>query len=121
MERTIFELDTVGLAAAEEFDGILVNQRHVPQIQNQLLSRCFDGEQLFELFDVFGLDPATECKQDLTIPCSPSSQHASSLCMETSDAGWNSLLRVLVNESRIEESAAWMPTAKCWQERGSRF
>jgi len=97
MERAIFELDAVGLAAAEKFDGILVDERHVPQIQNQLLPRCLDGEQLLELLDVLCLDPATECEQDLTVPGSPSSQHASSLCLKTMDAGWNIIPFALVD------------------------
>jgi len=74
MERAIFELDAIGLAAAEKLDGILVDERHVPQIQNQLLPRCLDGEQLLKLLDILCcLDPAAECEQNSTIPCSPSS------------------------------------------------
>jgi hypothetical protein len=79
MQRTILELDAVGLAAAEKFDGILIDERHVPQIQNQLLPRYLGGEQLLELLDILCFDPATECEQDLSIPRSPSSQHVSSL------------------------------------------
>jgi hypothetical protein len=30
--RAIFELDAVGLAPAEKFDGMLVHERHVPKI-----------------------------------------------------------------------------------------
>jgi hypothetical protein len=74
MERAIFELDAIGLAAAEKLDGILVDERHVPQIQNQLVPRCLDGEQLLKLLDILcGFDPAAECEQNSTIPCSPSS------------------------------------------------
>jgi hypothetical protein len=74
MERAIFELDAIGLAAAEKLDGILVDERHVPQIQNQLLPRCLDGEQLLKLLDILCcLDPAAEREQNSTIPCSPSS------------------------------------------------
>jgi hypothetical protein len=74
VERAIFELDAIGLAAAEKVNGILVDERHVPQIQNQLLARCLDGEQFLELPDILcGFDSATEREQNLTIPCSPSS------------------------------------------------
>ena len=73
MERAIFELDAVGLAAAEKFDGVLVHERHVPQIQNQLLPRCLDREQLLELLDILCLDPPAECEQNSTIPRSLSS------------------------------------------------
>jgi hypothetical protein len=74
MERAIFEIDAIGLAAAEKFDGILVHERYVPQIQNQLLPRCFGGEQLLKLLDILRcFDPATECEQNAAIPCSPSS------------------------------------------------
>ena len=103
MERTILELDAIGLAAAEKFDGVLVNERHVPQIQNQLLPRCLGGEQLLELHDVLCLDPSTECEQDLTIPRSPGFQHVSSLCLKTGDAAHAiSILGPTLNESRIE-------------------
>jgi hypothetical protein len=37
MEGAILELDAIALAAAEKCDGILVDERHVPQIQDQLL------------------------------------------------------------------------------------
>lgn len=87
MERAILELDAFGFAAAEKFDGILIDERHVPQIQSQLLPRCFEGEQLLELLDILCLDPATQGEQDLTIPRPPSSQHVSSLCLKTADAG----------------------------------
>ena len=89
MERAIFELDAIGLAAVEKFDCILVDERHVSQVQNQSLPGFLGGEQLLELLDVLCLEPATQGEQDLTVRCSPSSQHASSLCLKTPDARWN--------------------------------
>ena len=87
MERAIFELDAIGLAATKKFDGILVDERHVPQIQNQLLPGSLDAEQLLKLLNILCcFDPAAEYEQDLTIPCSLSSQHASSLCVKMPDA-----------------------------------
>jgi hypothetical protein len=83
MEGAIFELDAIGLAATKKFDGILVDERHVPQIQNQLLPGSLDAEQLLKLLNILCcFDPSAECEQDLTVPCSPSSQHASSLCVK---------------------------------------
>src|SRR5580704_3788412 len=74
MERAIFELDAIGLAAEKKFDGILADERHVSQVQNQLLPRCLDGEQLLELLDILRcFDPAAEREQNSTIRCSPSS------------------------------------------------
>ena len=74
MERAIVEVDATSLAVAEKFDGILVDERHVPQIQNQLLPGCLDGDQLLKLLDILCcFDPAAECEQNSTIPCSPSS------------------------------------------------
>jgi len=90
MERAIFELDAICLATSEKFDGFLINERHILQIQNQLLPGCFGGKQFLKLLDILCcFDPATEREQDLTVPRSPSSQHASSLCLKTLDAGWN--------------------------------
>jgi len=73
MERTVFELDAIGLAVAEKFDGVLVDECHVPQIQNQLLPRCLDGKQLLNLLDILCFDSAAECEQNSAVPCSPSS------------------------------------------------
>jgi len=74
MKRAILQLDAIGLAATEKFNGILVDERHVPQIQNQLLPRCLDGEQFLKLIDILScFYPAAECEQNSTIPCPPSS------------------------------------------------
>ena len=74
MERAIVELDATSLAMAEKFDGILVDERHVLQIQNQLPPSCLDGEHLLKLIDILRrFDPAAEYEQDSTIPCSASS------------------------------------------------
>jgi hypothetical protein len=98
MEGTIFELDAIGLAAAEKLDGILTDKRHVPQIQNQSLPRRLGGEEFLKLLDILcRFDPAAECEQNLTIPCSPSSQHASSPCLKTLDARWNVIPFALVD------------------------
>lgn len=104
MERTILELDAIGLAAAEKFHGILIDERHVPQIQSQLLPRSLDGEQFLERLDILCFDPATECEQDLTILCSPSPQHVSSLCFENNEhRDGIPFFRASLNESRIED------------------
>ena len=74
MERAIFELDAIRFAATQKVDGILVDERHVPQIQNQRLPGCLDSEQLLKLLDILCcFDPTAECEQNATIPCSPSS------------------------------------------------
>lgn len=104
MERTILQLDAIGLAAAEKLDGIVVHERHVPQIQNQFLPRCLGGEQLLELLYILGFDPATDCEQDLSIGRSPSSQHVSSLLLKTADAPHGIPLASL-KESRIEKGS----------------
>jgi hypothetical protein len=74
MEGAIFELDAISLASVEKFDGILVDKRHVPQIQNQLPPSHLDGEQLLKLLDIVcRFDPAAECEQNSTVSRSPSS------------------------------------------------
>jgi hypothetical protein len=77
MERTIFELGPVRFAVSEERDGVLVNERHVPQIENQLATRCLDGQQLSELPNILCFNSATEGEHDLIILCSLNSEHAS--------------------------------------------
>jgi hypothetical protein len=78
MERTIFELGSVRFAVSEKCDGVLVNERHVPQIENQLATRCLDGEQLLELPNILRFNSATEGEHDLIVLCSLNSEHASS-------------------------------------------
>jgi hypothetical protein len=61
MERAILELDSICLAASEKLDGVLVDEHHVLQIQNQLSPTCLDCEELLKLLDIFRcFDPATE-------------------------------------------------------------
>jgi hypothetical protein len=67
MERTILELDSICFAMGEKCYGVLVNERHVPQIEHQLLPRCLDDEQLLELLDLLHLHPATESEHHLTV------------------------------------------------------
>ena len=98
MERAILERDPIGLAAAEKLDGVLADERHVPQVQDQLLPGCLDGQKLLKLVDVLCcFDPAADGEQNSTIPCSPSSQHASSLRLNTPDAAWNIIPFALVD------------------------
>ena len=67
MERTILKLDSVRLAVGEKCYCVLVNERHVPQIEHQLLPRSLDDEQLLELLDILRLHPATESEHHLTV------------------------------------------------------
>jgi hypothetical protein len=78
MERAILKLCSVRFAMGEKCDGVLVNERYVPQIEYQLLPRCLGGEQLFELLDTLRLDPATESEHHLTVCRSLNSEHKSS-------------------------------------------
>ena len=64
---TILELDAVGLAAGEKFHRVLVDEGHVPQIQNQRLPRCLQGEQVSEPLDIFCFNSATEREDDPAI------------------------------------------------------
>ena len=67
MERAILKLDPVRFAMSEKSYGVLVNERHVPQIERQLLPRRLDDEQLLELLALLHLYPATESEHHLTI------------------------------------------------------
>ena len=65
--RTILEFDTVGLAAREKFHRALVDECHVPQIQHQVLPRCFQGQQFSQCLDIFCFNSATEREDDSAI------------------------------------------------------
>jgi hypothetical protein len=78
MERTILELDPVRFAMGEKCYGVVVHERHVPQIERQLLPRRLDGEQLLELLEILRLDPAAESEHHLTVCRSLNSEHKSS-------------------------------------------
>ena len=67
IERTILKLDSVRFAVGEKCHDALVNERHVPQIEHQLVSRRLDDEQLLELLDILRLHPATESEHHLTV------------------------------------------------------
>src|SRR3984885_9916696 len=82
VKRTIFERDAIRLAAGKKFNGVLVDERHVPQIQNQLFPRCLRGEQLLQLFDVFYVNPSTKREHDSTVRCSVNFEHAGFLLLK---------------------------------------
>ena len=67
MERTTLKLDSLRFASGEKCYGVLIHERHVPQIEHQLLSRCLNDEQLLELLDILRLHPATESEHHLTV------------------------------------------------------
>ena len=67
VEGIILKLDSVRFAVGEKRYGVLVNERHVPQIEHYLLPRPLDDEQLLELLDILRLHPATESEDHLTV------------------------------------------------------
>jgi hypothetical protein len=61
VQRAVLKLDAIVLAAAEKSNGILVYQRHVFQIQNQLLLQFLGSDRSSQLLDILNcLDPAAE-------------------------------------------------------------
>ena len=67
MKRTILKRDPLRFAVGEKCHGVLVHERHVPQIERQLLPWCLDDEQLLDLLDIVRLHPATEGEHHLTV------------------------------------------------------
>src|SRR5260370_885565 len=67
MERTILKLDPLRFAVGEKCYDVLVNERHVPQIEHQLLPRRLDDEQLLELLDILRLHSAAESEHHWTV------------------------------------------------------
>jgi len=67
MERTILKFDPVRFAVGEKCYGVQVHERHVLQIENQLLPRRLDDEQLPELLDILRLHSATNGEHYLTV------------------------------------------------------
>jgi hypothetical protein len=67
IERTVFELDAIRLAAVEKFHSIVIDERHIPQIQNQLLPGSFHSEQLSQFLDIFCFNSATKLENDPAI------------------------------------------------------
>ena len=65
--RTVFELDAIRLATGQKCDRTLVDECHVPQIQNYLLPGCFQGEQFSQFLDILRFDSATEREHDSAI------------------------------------------------------
>jgi hypothetical protein len=64
---TIFEHNAIPLAAGKKFNSVLVDERHIPQIQNQLFSRGLRVKELLQLLDVLCLNSSTKGEYNLTI------------------------------------------------------
>jgi hypothetical protein len=67
MERATFKLDSLGFAVRKKCHGLLIHERHVPQIEDQTLSRSLGSEQLPELLDILGLYPATDSEHHFAV------------------------------------------------------
>ncbi len=65
--RTILEHYAIRLAAGKKLNGVLVDERHVPQIQNQLFPRCLRDKELLQLLDVLFLNSPTKSEDDSTV------------------------------------------------------
>ena len=63
----MLKLDPIGFAVGEKCYRVLVNERHVPQIEYQWLPRRLNDEQLLELLDILRLHPATDSEHHLTV------------------------------------------------------
>src|SRR4029077_21050907 len=57
---TNLRLDAIARAAGEKCHRVAVDECHIPQIQHQLLPRCFQSEQSSELLNIFCFNSATE-------------------------------------------------------------
>jgi hypothetical protein len=57
--RAILQLDTLGLAPRQEFDGIAVDERHVSELQPNFWAPALQTQQPLQLGNVFDLDSAT--------------------------------------------------------------
>src|ERR1700690_3504648 len=67
MERTTLNCGPLRFAVGEKSHGVLVHERHVPQIEHHRLPRYLDDEQLLELLDILRLYPANESENHLTV------------------------------------------------------
>jgi hypothetical protein len=76
MEWTALKLDPLRFAVGEKCHGILVHERHIPQIEHHELPRRLGQEQLLELLDIIRLYPATEGEDRFTDYGSLNSEHA---------------------------------------------
>ena len=78
MEGATLQRDPLRFALGEKSHSVLVHERHVPQIELQLLPWCLDDEQLLDLLDIVRLHPATEGEHHFTVSRSLNSEHESS-------------------------------------------
>jgi hypothetical protein len=67
IERTILKLDSLPFTVGEKRDGFLVDERHIAQIERQLMPGCLDAKHLLDLLDVLRLHPADESEHHVTV------------------------------------------------------
>jgi len=59
IERTTLKLDPFLFEVVEKCHGVVVHERHVPQVEHYRLPRCLGDEQLLELLDSRAARPTT--------------------------------------------------------------
>ena len=67
IERTTVQLDPPRFAVDEKCHGVLVDERHVAQIEHHRLPRPLNAEQLLELLEILCLQPPAESEHHLTV------------------------------------------------------
>jgi hypothetical protein len=80
--RAILEFDAIGLPTGEKCNRRLIDERHVFQIQRELLPPILRDEQLSEFLDIIGFYSATESEEDSAVGRLLDFKHANSQCLK---------------------------------------
>ena len=64
---TVLKLDALGFPARQKLDCIWIDQRHVLQIQNQMMIIRFQSKEPLQLRHIFRLNTPTQDKDDFSI------------------------------------------------------
>jgi hypothetical protein len=64
---TILELGPIRFATRQKPNGISIHKRYVPQIQNRVVSGCFQSQELSQLAHVFQFDSTAQGEDDFSV------------------------------------------------------
>jgi hypothetical protein len=115
----ISELDILGFAPTEKFHGIPGNQRYIVEIQDQGSIRVLQLKKALQLRNIFRLNSATQCKDDVPVRRPLDSQHGFSFrtartCSNATSAPELNLLKMgaFAWSSRCRKFAIWRNLAQ---------
>jgi hypothetical protein len=121
--RAVTELNSIGFATRQKLYGITIQERYVFQVQNQQGTSNFQAEEALQFRDVFRLNSAAECEDNLVSCRSLDFQHdyPPSLYRRSCDSNPGTNVKLLKTEELMDPEEASLHEFAIFSRRHNIF